>query len=104
MRRNLVIDVGMHDGMDTAAYLAAGYEVVAIEANPDMVAAGMQRFADHIAAGRLTILPYAVAPQAGCIELAIFDDNTGWTTCSAAFIKRNTARIPCRRIKVPART
>jgi len=31
---NLVYDVGMHTGQDTAYYLFKGYDVVAIEANP----------------------------------------------------------------------
>ena len=31
----LVVDMGMNDGTDTAYYLAKGLDVVAIEANPD---------------------------------------------------------------------
>ena len=34
----LVIDVGMYDGADTAYYLSMGYRVLAVEANPALVA------------------------------------------------------------------
>lgn len=49
----LVIDVGMHNGDDTAYYLHRGYRVVAIEANPAWVVRG------HSVSGRLF-------RQAGC--------------------------------------
>jgi len=35
---DLVYDVGLHKGEDSAYYLAKGYCVVAFEANPDLVA------------------------------------------------------------------
>jgi len=35
---DLVFDIGMHNGDDTAYYLARGYRVVAVEANPSMCA------------------------------------------------------------------
>ena len=37
--RRLIIDVGMHNGDDTAFYLAKGFEVVAVEANAALVEA-----------------------------------------------------------------
>jgi hypothetical protein len=42
---NLVLDVGMHNGDDTAYYLASGYDVVAVEANPTLCASARDRFA-----------------------------------------------------------
>src|SRR4051812_12299597 len=41
---NLIIDVGMHDGGDTAFYLAKGFDVVAVEADPGLAQAGAERF------------------------------------------------------------
>jgi hypothetical protein len=35
--KNLIYDVGMNDGNDTAYYLSRGFRVVAIEANPVLV-------------------------------------------------------------------
>ena len=34
---NLVFDIGLNRGQDTANYLAKGYNVVAVEANPELV-------------------------------------------------------------------
>ena len=36
--RGVIFDVGMHDGIDTASYLAQGYDVLAIEGNPALAA------------------------------------------------------------------
>ena len=52
----LVMDVGMHNGDDTAYYLESGYDVVAVEANPEKCALAAERFASEIASGRLEIL------------------------------------------------
>ena len=51
----LVMDLGMHDGRDTRAYLDLGYRVVAVEANPLRVAEARQAFAREIAIGALII-------------------------------------------------
>lgn len=37
MNNSLIIDVGMHTGRDTEFYLKKGFNVVAIEANPELV-------------------------------------------------------------------
>jgi FkbM family methyltransferase len=58
---DLIYDVGMHDGNDTAYYLARGYRVVAVEADPVQAEEGQRRFAGEIASGRLTILNIAIA-------------------------------------------
>jgi hypothetical protein len=58
---DLVFDVGMHLGEDSAYYLAKGYRVVAVEANPELADAGRRRFDREISAGRLTIVEGAIA-------------------------------------------
>jgi FkbM family methyltransferase len=58
---DLIYDVGMHNGDDTAYYLARGFRVVAIEADPVQAKAGCARFAKEIEAGRLVILNIAIA-------------------------------------------
>ena len=63
MDADLIYDVGMHQGDDTAAYLEAGYRVVAIEADPTLVAAARDRFAEPLADGRLTLLDCAIGPE-----------------------------------------
>lgn len=64
----LIFDVGLHDGEDTAYYLASGYDVVAIEANPAKCEAAAERFADEVAGGRLEIVNIAIAEAPGVAE------------------------------------
>src|SRR3954470_20575817 len=85
MRQNLIIDVGMHDGGDTQFYLAKGFDVVAIEANPDLADAARERFAEDIANGRLRILSVAIAEKSGTERLAVTDDITIWSSMSADY-------------------
>jgi FkbM family methyltransferase len=105
-RPNLIIDVGMHDGQDTAFYLAKGFDVVAIEANPGLADAGRDRFASEIESGRLQILPVAVAETVGTSPLAIPDEESIWSSMSPAFIDRNESvgGVAHRYVDVPTRT
>jgi FkbM family methyltransferase len=75
----LVFDIGMHDGNDTAYYLARGYNVVAVEANPALCATAEQRFAAEIAAGRLTIVNVGITDQAGQLEFWISEKSV-WSS------------------------
>jgi FkbM family methyltransferase len=69
--QDLVYDVGMFDGGDTAYFLHRGYRVVAIEAHPAQAEGGRQRFADAIRDGRLTILNVAIGPEEGTAQLIV---------------------------------
>ncbi len=44
MISNLIYDVGMNNGDDTAYYLEQGFRVVGIEANPDLAGHCRKRF------------------------------------------------------------
>jgi SAM-dependent methyltransferase len=46
---DLIYDVGLLDGTDTAYYLFWGYRVVAVDVNPTMIEAARVRFANEIA-------------------------------------------------------
>lgn len=56
MKDNLVYDIGMHNGDDTAYYLSLGYHVVSVEASPDLVENAAKIFKEDIDSNRLTIL------------------------------------------------
>ena len=58
--RPIIFDIAFNNGDDTALYLAHGYAVVAVEANPALVEAGQNRFAAHIRSGRLKIVAKAI--------------------------------------------
>jgi FkbM family methyltransferase len=50
---DIVFDIGMYDGADTAYYLRSGYRIVAVEANPELVQHATQKFATEMASGQL---------------------------------------------------
>lgn len=58
--KNLIYDVGMHQGQDTDFYLKKGFLVVGFEANPENVAVCRKRFAKAIEEKRLTIVEGAI--------------------------------------------
>jgi FkbM family methyltransferase len=104
----VIYDIGMHDGSDTDYYLAKGYRVVAVEANPLLCAEAEEKFASAVAEGRLRILNVAVAETAGSATFYVKRerapqsslrrpaDITGWkeitvtTMPLADIIERNT--------------
>lgn len=53
---SLAFDVGFFEGTDTALMLSHAYRVVALEANPTLVAAGNHRFRGAVSNGQLTIV------------------------------------------------
>ena len=100
MRRDLIIDVGMHDGTDTAYYLAKGFNVVAIEPNPSLIAAAEEQFAQELEQGRLNIIGAAITDGAGTTSMAISDEMTIWSSIDPAFINRNQG-VNYRYVEVP---
>lgn len=103
LQDDLIYDVGMHNGNDTAFYLACGYRVVAIEADPTLAEAGRKRFQKEMASGQLTILNVGIGEQPGT---ATFWINEVQSTLNS-FIREITAQygephhpitIQCRRL------
>jgi FkbM family methyltransferase len=64
-RSDLIYDVGLFDGGDTAYYLFRGYNVVAIDANPLMIEKARSRFSEEIRAKRLTLLNVGISNTPG---------------------------------------
>jgi FkbM family methyltransferase len=62
---DLILDVGMHVAKDTEYYLAKGFRVAAVEANPELASAGSQRLAKHRENGRLKIFNVAICEKDG---------------------------------------
>jgi FkbM family methyltransferase len=56
---NLIFDLGFYNGDDTAYYLFKGYNVVAIEANPELYNKGLERFRKEIEEEKLFLLNLA---------------------------------------------
>lgn len=79
-RAALIYDVGLCDGSDTEFYLAKGYRVVAVEANPALVKSAKERFAWHIAAGWLTVVETAIGPATGRVAFDVHFSNPHWSS------------------------
>jgi len=79
-RNDLIIDVGMHQGMDTDFYLRKGFRVVAVEANQALVEAARNRFADAIREGRLTIYPIGIYDRSGEFDFYVNEDKDDWSS------------------------
>jgi FkbM family methyltransferase len=90
-RADLIYDVGLHDGQDTAYYLNKGYRVLAVEANPALAQAARDRFAAEIASGRLQVLNVAIAATSGEKTFWISDDHTDWSSFDPAIAGRGGA-------------
>jgi FkbM family methyltransferase len=84
----LIFDIGMHNGDDTAYYLASGYDVVAIEANSALCEAAAERFAAEIAGERLTVRNVGIAERAGELEFWI-SEQSDWSSFHKQLATRN---------------
>ncbi len=108
MEEDLVFDVGLHRGQDTAYYLAMGYRVVAFEANPDLVEECRSRFEAAIEAGRLTIVEGAIA-RPGESRVTFYKplrteplDLTLMGSTDPRWLRSKVGRAPVAELTVPA--
>ncbi|MBV8455105.1 MAG: FkbM family methyltransferase [Acetobacteraceae bacterium] len=87
--KRLIYDVGMHNGSDTQFYLRKGFDVIAIEANPEHVSRARQKFETEIRTGQLVI--YDVALTAAPGEIAFFvHEHDDWSRLNRSFDDRFT--------------
>lgn len=97
----IIFDVGMFDGADTAYYLELGYRVVAVEANPDLIAKAALRFAKQVESGQLTLVNRAIGPKNSAVELVIAGDDLG---SSSVYADRVANKSPRGTVTVPTVT
>jgi FkbM family methyltransferase len=96
---DLVFDIGLNNGDDTAYYLDLGYRVVAVEANPLLTAQCAVRFEDEIRQGRVKIINAGVLKEPG--EFTFYRNlyRDGWSSFKPEMGKREgkweELRIPC---------
>ena len=96
---DLIADIGMHDGQDTDFYLKKGYRVLAVEANPELVQANRERFADEIESNRLTIIHGAIGADKGPVKLFVNDRKTDWSSIHKRTAGRDGGELRC--LEVP---
>jgi FkbM family methyltransferase len=80
MSPKIVFDVGMNNGDDTAYYLHKGFNVVAVEANPQLVDNVKIRFREEIRKGRLTILNVGITDEEGIKPFWVCDSYSYWSS------------------------
>lgn len=76
INRDLIVDIGMSEGNDSAFYLAKGFSVVGVEADPTLQPRLAARFAGEIADGRLRLLHRAAFSRSGQMLRFFHDDAT----------------------------
>lgn len=81
IKNDLIFDLGFHNGDDTDFYLKKGFDVIAVEANPDMVNEGIKRFQNYINEKRLILINKAVSDKKGLINFYIHLTKSDWSSC-----------------------
>jgi FkbM family methyltransferase len=89
MIQNLIFDVGMNNGDDTAYYLHKGYRVVAVEADPSLIDKARDRFADQVRDRQLELVNVAIAAEPGTAPFWICDTRSEWNS----FDRRIASRL-----------
>ena len=92
-KNNLIFDVGMHKGEDTHYYLLKGFDVVAFEADPNLVQFAKQRFKREIEQKRLIIIEGAIVPENFTKKVKFYRNkkNSVWGTVVKDWANRNEA-------------
>ena len=91
-QQDLIFDIGMHNGLDTEWYLAKGFRVVAVEANPTLAKQGAEKFAAELATGRLIIDNVGLAGTDGELPFYVNLDNDEWSSFNRALGTRQGTR------------
>jgi FkbM family methyltransferase len=107
MRRasnDLIYDVGMNNGDDTAYYLSLGFRTVAIEANPELVRQASLRFTKELESDRLIILNVGVSDREGHLPFWICETNSRWSSFDRACASWESSTshqitVPCTRFE-----
>lgn len=79
-RPKLVYDIGMNNGDDTAYYLHKGYDVIAVEADFQLVEAAERRFVDEIKSGRLIVLYMGIGDGSKDTETFYRNSHDVWSS------------------------
>ena len=97
---DLVYDVGLHNGADTAYYLAKGFRVLAIDANPTLTSQAQVKFAKDVASGQLRVLNIGIGARDETLSFWVNEAND----TQSSFDKDRAMRYgPCHEIVVRCR-
>jgi FkbM family methyltransferase len=99
--KQLIMDLGLHNGDDTAFYLSQGYRVIAVDADHEHIERALSRFAGEIASGDLHLIHVALADTDGDREFYRSRANDQWSSLEYSLARRNgceadTLLVECR--------
>jgi FkbM family methyltransferase len=99
---DLIYDVGVCDGADSAYYLTQARRVVGVEASPVACKALRERFATELAEGRYILVEAGIAEGPGELTFWVCHEHPEWSSFDKALTERegNTQTA----VKVQART
>ena len=88
--KNLIFDLGAHEGEDTQYYLSRGFNVVAVEANPALAMKLREKFYQKISEDRLVIVEAAIS-DAETDYVTFYENKSSsvWGTVVKSFDDRN---------------
>lgn len=97
---DLIYDLGVNRGEDCAFYLAKGFRVVGIEANPSLYDVAREKFAANIARGDLILMNTGIAAAPGTLTFYINEHNDHWSSFDPAYGARmgtpyRTVEVAC---------
>ena len=89
---DLIYDLGVWNGDDSAYYLHKGFRVVGVEASPLLIPKLRERFAREIAHGRYQLVPAGIAADEGTAEFWVCDDWPEWSSFDRSIASRKGFR------------
>ncbi len=89
---DLIFDIGMDQCQDTDFYLAKGFRVVAVDANPGVCDIARARYAEAIADGRLTIVNAAISLRREPLTFYVCRALSALSTADPALRDRETRK------------
>lgn len=87
-KENYILDIGANNGDDTAFYLAKGFKVVAVEANPTLCVDIAERFAAELQSKQLTLLNVGLTDERGTMTFYINTAHSEWSSFDPAIASR----------------
>jgi FkbM family methyltransferase len=98
MHQHLIFDVGMNNGDDAAHYLAKGFRVVGVEADPLLCDEARRRFRNEVDRGQLVVESAGVGPERGRATFYVNEQKREWSAFDPAIAGR--AGMACRAVEV----
>lgn len=95
LHKDLIYDVGVGNGDDSAYYLSCGFRVLSIEGSPGLAEAARHRFSKEIATGRLTLVNVGIAATCGEMTWYLADSGTGTLVKEMSGPDWLVTAIPC---------